>query len=132
MSVRDDLVNVIEAAVGDTVHVIPYQDNYDLPDRVTVMVKQVSLQPLAEAPRGSYRVNYTLTVISPALDPSTAESELDDIVPSLLGDLDGLDWFAWATAEKVPTPSGGLGYDIACYIVARKTSTTTREEQAHA
>jgi hypothetical protein len=120
MSIRDDLLAVIADAVGPDVHVIPYQDNMDIPDRITVMFKQLALLPLEQAPRTAYRVNYVLTVISPATDPTVAEEELDDFIPSLLGDLDELDWFAWSTADKVLSTSGGLAYDITCWNIARK------------
>jgi hypothetical protein len=121
MTIRDDLIGAI-AAVVDTkkVHVIPYQDNIDVPDRTTIMFKQLSLRPLEQAPRAAYRVDYVLTVISAATDPAVAEEELDAFVPSLLGDLDALDWFAWDTADKVIFQSSSIAYDVTCYNIARR------------
>ena len=137
MSVRDSLLEAITAAVGPDVHVIPFQDAMDVPDRLTVMFKQLSLTPLPSAPRAAYVVNYVLTVVSPALDPAVAEAELDEFVPSMLGDLDSLDWFAWSEATKVL--SGGasnLAYDIACWNVGHRVPdpappTTQREGHSH-
>ena len=120
MSIRDTLVTEIQKVVGPKVQVIPYQDNTDLPSRLTVMFKQLSLAPLPASPRSAYQVNYVLTVVSPATDPKKAEAELDDFVPSLLGDLDGLDWFAWSSAEKVLFQSQNIAYDITCWNIARK------------
>jgi hypothetical protein len=119
MSVRDTLLAAITAAVPEGTHVIPFQDNMDVPDRITVMFKQMSITPLAEAPRSGYVFNYILTVVSPAVDPSVAEEELDGFVPAMLGDLDGLDWFAWSTADKVLS-QGQLAYDITCWNIAHK------------
>lgn len=120
MSIRDDLLTVIAAAVaGDDVQVIPFQDNLDLPAQITIMFKQLTLLPLEQAPRRAYRVNYVLTVISPATDPTVAEAELDVFIPSLLGDLDELDWFAWSSADKVLFQSN-IAYDITCWNIARK------------
>jgi len=125
MSARSDLVEKVAAAVGDTAHVIPYQDSVDVLDRITIMFKQLSLQPLPEAPRSAYRFNYVLTIVSPATDPQVSEAELDDFVPSLLGDLDTLDWFAWETADKVLGPGGmGLAYDVSCFTIAEVSATT--------
>lgn len=122
MSVRDDLLDRI-TAIAPAAHVIPYQDSVDVLDRVTIMFKQLSLSPLEAAPRGAYRFDFVLTVCSPNLDPQLAEAQLDEIVPSLLGDLDTLDWFAWDTAEKVLGPGAlGLAYDVHAWTVAQVTT----------
>jgi hypothetical protein len=140
MSVRADLLERITAAAPGA-HIIAYQDAVDVLDRITIMFKQLSLSPLPAAPRGAYRFDFVLTVCSPALDPQHAELELDDFVPSLLGDLDTLDWFAWDTAEKVLGPGAlGLAYDIHAWTVADvqpdaapaakpKKTTRSRKEQ---
>jgi hypothetical protein len=108
------------------------------------MFKQLRLTPLPAAPRGGYVVYYVLTVVSPALDPSVAEAELDEFVPSMLGDLDGLDWFAWDEATKV-LAQGLMAYDVTCWNIAhvvtaavpppppprRKAPTRKREAQSH-
>ncbi len=120
MSVRDSLVEAVTTAAGPKVNVIPYQDNLDNLDRVTVMFKQGSIEALVEAPRSAYKVNYVLTVVSPATDPKVAEAELDDVVIQLLGDLDDLDWFAWSSADKVLFQSSNLAYDIHCWNISRK------------
>lgn len=122
MSVRERLLAAVEAAVGSTAHVIPYQDAMDVPDRVTVMFKQTRVTPIPEAPRSGYVVHYVLTVVSPALDPSIAEAELDEFVPSMLGDLDHLDWFAWSTADKV-LAGGLMAYDVECWNLAYEVPT---------
>jgi hypothetical protein len=133
-SVRESLLAAITAAVPAGTHVIPYQDNMDLPDRITVMFKQLRITPLPEAPRAGYVVHYVLTVVSPALDPSVAEADLDVFVPSMLGDLDALDWFAWDEATKVLS-QGLMAYDITCWNLGYKVTptpappTTTRKRK---
>jgi hypothetical protein len=124
-SVRDSLLQAITEAVGPEVHVIPFQDNMDVPDRLTVMFKQLRITPLDAAPRGAYVVYYVLTVVSAALDPSVAEAELDEFVPSMLGDLDTLDWFAWDEAVKVLSQSSNLAYDITCWNIAHVAAPAT-------
>jgi hypothetical protein len=124
MSVREELLDAIAAAVGPDVHVIPYQDSTDVLDRRTIMFKQLSMQPLEAAPRGAYRVNYVLTFVTPHTDPGKGEADLDAFVPAILGDLDALDWFAWSTADKVLGPGGqGLAYDVSAWIVGNKVPT---------
>jgi len=129
MSIRTDLVDKVTAVAGRTANVIPYQDSTDVLDKVTIMVKLLSIAPLAEAPRGAYRIGYVLTVVSPATDAQKAEAELDDYVVSLLGDLDGLDWFAWDSADKVLFQSTNLAYDVTCWTVAERTETPTTRKR---
>jgi len=130
MSVRDTLVAAVRKAVGKSATVIPYQDSVDVLDRVLVMFKQLAILPLEEAPRSAYRVNYVLTVVSPATDPIKAEAELDDFVVRLLGDLDDLDWFAFDSADKVLFQATNIAYDISCWTIAQRTPTTpTRKAQ---
>jgi hypothetical protein len=85
-------------------------------------------------------VDYALTIVHPSADPAKAEADLDEFVPSLLADLNALDWFAWDTAEKVLGPGGvGLAYDVMCWTIAQSTPlaaslepprTTTRKRRA--
>ena len=124
MSVRKTLVEAVTSAVGKTATVIPYQDSVDVLDRVLVMFKQMGLQPLPEAPRAAYRVNYVLTIVSPAIDAIKAEAELDDFVVRLVGDLDDLDWFAWDSADKVLFQGTNLAYDVTCWTIAQRQPTT--------
>lgn len=119
MSVRDDLLAILEVSLPAGTAIIPYEDSLDVLDRMTVMFKQESILPLAAAPRSGYEVRYTLTVISPALDPAVAEADLDSFVLELLGDLDVLDWFAYSSADKV-LASGHIAYDVHCWNIARK------------
>jgi len=136
MSIRDTLVAAVTAAAPPETHVIPYQDNVDVLDVVTVMFKQLGMLPLEAAPRGAFRVNYVLTIVSAAADPANSEVELDEFVPSLLADLDTLDWFAWESAEKVLGPGGiGLAYDVTCWTIAQPSelspplTTTTKPKR---
>lgn len=122
MSVRAELLEIVAAALP-AAHVIPYQDAVDVLDRPTIMFKQLSLSPLPQSPRAAYRVEYVLTVISPAIDARLAEAELDELVPSLLGDLDALDWFAWDTADKVLGPGDRLAYDVHAWTIVQPTAT---------
>jgi hypothetical protein len=138
MSVRDELLAAITKVVEPDVHVIPYQDNVDVLDRRTIMFKQLTVQPLAAAPRSGYQVNYVLTLCTPHTDPEKGEADLDAFVLSLLGDLDALDWFAWSTADKVIGPGGqGMAYDVSAWIVGNKVPTPSatarrpRKGQAH-
>lgn len=118
MSVRDDLVSELRTAAGPGVHVIPWQDSADELDRITIMVKQVSLEPLPAAPAGALQVNYVVTIASASIDAQTAETELDEFVPALLADLAPLSWFAWTTATKVLFQSTHLAYDVDAFVIA--------------
>lgn len=118
MSVRDDLVGAVEEAVPASWRVIPYQDSLDITDTVTVMFKQLSIQPLPAAPRSAYRVNYVLTLVPAAMDPANAEADLDAAVVQLLAALNPLDWFAWEQANKVLFQSTYMAYDITCWNIA--------------
>lgn len=133
-SPREDLLAAITAAVPEGTHVIPYQDNMDLPDRITVMFKQLRVAPLPAAPRAGFVVYYVLTVVSPALDPSVAEAELDVFIFAMLDALNPLNWFAWDDAPKVLS-QGLMAYDVSCWILANDPTTpptTLKKGQAHA
>jgi hypothetical protein len=122
MTIRETLVDAVTAAAPAGTRVIPYQDNVDVLDAVTIMFKQLGMLPLPAAPRAVFRVNYVLTIVSPAVDPSVSEAELDEYVPALLASLDALDWFAWESADKVLGPGGmGLAYDVQCWTIAHTT-----------
>lgn len=132
MSVRRALIEQIKNIVPDEVHVIDYEDNKDVLDKVTIMVKQRALSPLTEAPIGALRVDYVITVTHPATDPAISEPELDEFVPSFVADLSALSWFGWSTATKV-LDGQNLSYDIDAYVIATPTGgelpTATPEEE---
>jgi hypothetical protein len=122
MTIRETLVAAVTAAAPAGTRVLPYQDNVDVLDVVAIMFKQLGMRPLEAAPRAAFRVNYVLTIVSAAADPAVSEAELDEYVPSLLADLNALDWFAWESAEKVLGPGGiGLAYDVTCWTIAQAT-----------
>lgn len=121
MSVREDLIAGIKAVVDPArVAVIGVEDNKDVLDRLTIMVKQRTIAPLAQAPIGALRVDYVLTVTSPAIDPAVAEPELDDFVPDLLNDLSPIPWFGWSEATKI-LDGQNLAYDISAFVLASPT-----------
>jgi hypothetical protein len=122
-SIRDSLVDELRRVLGAGVHVIPYQDNVDALDRRTVMVKQTTISPLPEAPSGQLRVDYVLTFITPNVDPSKAERDLDQWVPQTLADL-SVSWLSWSSAEKVLFDPQNLAYDVQAFVL-----TTTRNEE---
>jgi hypothetical protein len=125
MTIRDALLDELRAVVGPDrdVHIVPYQDNLDVPDRPTIMFKQQTLAPLPEGPRAGLRVDYVLTFIAPDIDPTTAETFLDTWVPETLADLT-MSWFAWTEATKVVFGTINPAYDVACYVIARPTNPT--------
>jgi hypothetical protein len=125
MTVRDELLRELRAVVGPDrdVHIVPYQDNLDVPDRPTIMFKQQTLAPLREGPRAGLRVDYVLTFIASDIDPTAAETFLDQWVPETLADLH-MSWFAWTEATKVVFGLINPAYDVACYVIARPTNVT--------
>jgi hypothetical protein len=127
-SIRDSLVAAIRKVVGPEkdVHIIPFQDNADVLDRRTVMVKQTEIQWLPESPNGQLRIDYVLTFISPALDPTASEKDLDQWVPETLADLT-MNWFAWTTATKVAFTPINQAYDVACYVLTTLKNTAHKE-----
>lgn len=125
MSVRDSVIEELRRVVGNDVHIIPAQDSADVLDRKTIMLKQQTIAPLPEAQRGALRIDYILTFIAPGQDPTTAEAELDEWVPSVLDDLNHLNWFVWVEASKVLFSALNFAYDVTCYV----TTTTTNNSK---
>ena len=123
MTVRDSLIAELQRVAGKDVHVIPYQDNADVLDRRTIMLKQRTIQPLPAAPIRSLRIDYTLTFVAPALDPALAEADLDEWVPALLDDL-RMPWFVWEMATKVLFGSTNLAYDVDAYVLTGAVNDT--------
>ena len=116
MTIRDDLIAELQRVAGKDVHVIAYQDNADVLDRKTVMVKQRTIQPLPATPKSGLRIDYTLTFIAPALNPAIAEAQLDEWVPELLDDL-RMNWFVWTEATKVLFSTTNLAYDVDAFVL---------------
>lgn len=117
MSVRGSLVEEIKKIVGAEVAVIEFEDNKDVLERLTIMVKQRRVVRLQQAPSGALRIEYILTVTAPATDPSQSEPMLDDFVPSFLNDLVALSWFGWDDATKT-LDGQNLAYDINAWVLA--------------
>jgi uncharacterized membrane protein len=115
-SIRDSLVAELQAVLGPDVHVVAYQDATDVLERRTVIVKQQSITRHQAAPMGSLRIDYVLTFVSAAVDPATAEADLDVWVPESLDDL-RMSWFAWTTATKALFGSTNLCYDVDAYVL---------------
>lgn len=123
MSIRDRLIEELRAVVGpdDKVHIVGFQDNLDVLDRPTIMLKQLSIAPLPEAPTGGLRIEFVLTFIAPELDPTPAETYLDTWVPATLADL-RMPWFAWTEATKVAYEPLSIAYDVRAFVIATPTN----------
>ncbi len=118
MAVRASLIAAIRGIVGDSAHVIDVEDNKDVPDLITIMVKQRAMARLPEAPNGALRIDYVLSITHPATDPAVSEPALDDYVPGFLTDLNAhRAWLGWTTATKT-LDGQNLGYDIDAYVIA--------------
>lgn len=120
MSIRDDVVDRLREILGPDVSVIPYQDNLDTLERRTVMVKQQTITRLPEAPASKLRVDYVLSFISPAIDPSVAEADLDEWLPVALADALNVNWLSWDSAEKVLFAPLNLAYDVSAYLITEQ------------
>lgn len=117
MNVRAQLIAALKAAAGPTVDIITVEDNQDVLDRVTLMVKQRSIVRLPEAPPGSLRIEYVVSVVHPATDAAVSEPALDGFVPELMAELDRHSWLGWTNASKILDGSN-LGYDVEIYVIA--------------
>jgi hypothetical protein len=115
-TVRDSLIDEIKRIVGKSVHVVGYQDATDVLSAKTIIVKQNRIQRLPEAPAGQLRIDYTITFVSPATDPETAEDDLDKWVPETLADFT-MSWFGWTDATKVLFNEQNLGYDVSAFVL---------------
>lgn len=120
MTVRQSLIGEIRKVVGDDVRVIEFEDAKDQLDSITIMVKQRTIGKLTAMPTGALSIGYIVTVTAPQTDPTKAEPELDEFVPSFLSDMDQLTWFGWSTATKT-LDGQNLAYDIDCYVIATPT-----------
>lgn len=80
----------------------------------TIQIKQLGMEPAAEAPQGCLAVDFVLTLASPLTAPQRAEDQLDDDVTELCAALDRLPGLNWTRAEKVVAGAGEqyLAYDV--------------------
>lgn len=123
VTIRDRLVDTLREIVGAGVAVIPYADNLDVLERPTILVKQQTIQRLAQAPAARLRIDFVLTFISPASDPAAAETELDQWVPQTLADLEPETWLSWETADKALYSPLNLAYDVTVSALTKPINT---------
>jgi len=88
--------------------------------RITVAIKHMSIDPLAEAPRGHLDNEVVVTVADPHTDQAKAEVALDDQVLELVNALDGIEGLAFKGAKKVSVTDTYIGWDITCQIISKK------------
>jgi hypothetical protein len=79
-----------------------------------LQLKQLAMQPSAEAPMGSLTVEFVATMAVPQRNPQAAEDQLDDDVTEMVTALDQLPDLNWTRAQKVTAGPDDqyLAYDI--------------------
>lgn len=122
MSVREDLVSMLTPVLPDGWRLVPYQRNIDVIKNVTVMLKQLSIAKLPEAPKGTWSVGFVLTIVDPHDNPVTAEAALDDNVITFFDILDALKGVnpTEATKVKFSETKTNLAYDITATITTKR------------
>ncbi|MFC5930206.1 hypothetical protein D6T64_05640 [Cryobacterium melibiosiphilum] len=120
MTAREQLVTALTAVIPRTWKLVPYQDNLDTLDRVTLVLKQSTISKAPAAPQGAHIVSYLLTLVTPETDAQKAELALDALVDELLFMLDGITWLTWDTATKVQFSDSNMAYDITVEALTRK------------
>jgi hypothetical protein len=117
---RKELVEALQGAVPASWRVVPSKRTLDLPNRTTVVVKQLAIVKTPEAPRGARSIEFVLTLVSRYLDADKAEDDLDSTTPDFLAILDQIRNLRWERAEQVVVEEKYLGVDVTVSVVTKK------------
>lgn len=118
--VRDWLQEQLTPLLPPSWQIIPNQVMPQTLSRITVVIKHLEMERLAEAPLGSLRHQIILTVADPHEDQVKAENALDDEVLKLCTALDSLDGLTWTGAKKVAVRDPYIGWDITLTVISTK------------
>jgi len=127
---REQLIDVLTPLMPADWRLIKYQRNIDRIDRLTLIVKQQTIEKLPQAPAGALVTSFTLTLVAPYTDPTKAEDALDAGVMDLLLGLGRMNQTSWSTASKVLVEDTYLGYDVSIKISTPVTPDQTESEDA--
>lgn len=122
MTARTQLETELKKVIPRAWKLVPYQDNLDRLDRVTLVLKQNTIAKAAQAPQGAYLISYVLTLVTPEIGAQKAETALDDSVAELLTALDSITWLNWSLATKVQFSDSNMAYDITVEVITRKAN----------
>ncbi|CAO1650547.1 hypothetical protein NYA9BBAC_00911 [Salinibacterium sp. NYA9b] len=119
-SVRDWLVTELTPLLPPKWKISANQVGVETISNVTVVIKHLGIQKLAEAPVHHLANDVTITIIDPHTDQIRAENALDDLVLELVTALDSLPGLTLVRAKKVFVSETYLGWDIETSIFSRK------------
>lgn len=92
--------------------VVGVERDIDEPDAVHVTIKLDDVRRLPQAPSsGRYLVGWTVTIVTPHVDPELADPAVFDALIDLTIALDEFEWLTWSEARKVVS-AGRYAYDI--------------------
>jgi len=122
MTVRADLEGWLRPVLPKTWTIIPYADQTDRLERVTVILNQITIAHAPEVPGGAHMVTFEALVIEPSTDPARREDSLDDAVDNVLHALDDLPNLRWTEATKVGwgDPVSNIAYRINLEVLSGK------------
>lgn len=131
MSVRTDLAAALAAGLPTTTgptgyRVIGYQRAPDRVDQRTVMVWQDTITPHGIG-SDLLIVSLTVWVLTPRLDPETADDDLDAALLDVLAVLHPLDAFTWGPAERGVFAETAHGYKLTVTAATQVTPDPTGE-----
>ncbi|KQQ22877.1 hypothetical protein ASF48_06995 [Rathayibacter sp. Leaf299] len=118
-TVRAQLSDLLKPLLPKGWVIIPEQRDPGVITKTTVLLKQDKISKLPASPIGSLQTSFILTIVTPHIDTTRAEDDLDDSVLELTTALDSLNGVDWTEAQKVGAGEY-LGYDISLSIITKK------------
>ena len=101
MSVRNDLAAALKPLLPPKTKIVDVPRGLDGVE-VTRPVVMLYRERVQKAPNGigSYLNTFALWIVSPNVDPSRAENQLDQMLDDVVEALDQLLWLNWSNAER--------------------------------
>lgn len=110
-SARQQVVDAIKPVLPKNWKVVPYMTTLDTITETVVMIHATRVERFAQAPQGTYTIQFEATVLDPSKDPARVWESLDDEVLEAIAALDTIDSLDWTGAEPVAI-SNLFGWNI--------------------
>lgn len=122
MTIRADLAAALKPLLPSNIKIVDVPRSLDGIE-TTRPVLMLYRERLEKAPNaiGDYFNTFALWIISPNVDPSRAETQLDNMLDDVIPALDSVDWLNWNFAERSTFGDNQApAYKIELIVVANK------------
>lgn len=101
MTIRADLADALKPLLPASIKIIRVPRGLDgIETKRPVLMLYRELVEKAPNAQGTYIHTFALWIVSPNVDPSRAEDQLDDTLDTVITALDDILWCNWTNAER--------------------------------